>query len=349
MGLLLGLKAHGVSYTALAARRASSVSGRPPSELGVEVVDVVRSTPWRHRLETVIRPCGELSLGPFGARVRELAASADVLHLDQIDASWCSANISTPAVMNIHYLVRQDREIGVRRNLPSLVVRLLGELAAARRHVYLSANSPLVADELRRMAPRAEVVVSPLSLDPSHYRPAHLDGEPTVSFIGTAGWPPTAASLHRLVSRIWPRVVREVPNAVLRIAGRGTERLGLAGPRVEVLGAIPSAAEFLQDASVLAFPLERGSGMKVKVLEAIACGVPVVTTPLGAEGLAADAGVVVETPDSDERLAAATVELLRDPAARRERGRAARELFLSRYTPEPAVAPLVELYERIPR
>jgi glycosyltransferase involved in cell wall biosynthesis len=77
--------------------------------------------------------------------------------------------------------------------------------------------------------------------------------------------------------------------------------------------------------------------------------VPVVTTPSGAEGLQPDDGVVVETSGSDERLAAAMVELLRDDAARRQRGDAAHRLFMSRYTPEQAVAPLVALYERILR
>jgi glycosyltransferase involved in cell wall biosynthesis len=349
VGFLLGLKAYDVAYRALAARRPGSVAGQPPPELGVEVAEADRSNRWRHRLETLTRPCGELSRGSFGARVRELAATADLIHLDQVDAAWCSVGVPVPAVVNIHYLVRQDRHINASRNLPALLVRRLGELAAVRRHVYLSANSPVVADALRRTTPRAEVVVSPLSLDPSHYRRAPLDGSPTVAFIGTGFWPPTTSALRRLVERVWPRVLREVPQATLRVAGRGTDRLGLAGAQVEVLGAVPSAVEFLQGASLLAFPLERGSGMKVKVLEAIACGVPVVTTPSGAEGLQPDDGVVVETSGSDERLAAAMVELLRDDAARRQRGDAAHRLFMSRYTPEQAVAPLVALYERILR
>jgi glycosyltransferase involved in cell wall biosynthesis len=295
----------------------------------------------------VMRPCGALSRGSFGSRVRELAASADLLHLDQIDAAWCNADLSLPAVVNIHYLVRQDRAIRG-GSLPWFVVRHLGELAAMRRHVFFAANSPLVAAEIRRMAPGASVVVSALSLDPSHYRRASLDGEPMVAFIGTASWPPTAAALTRLVKEVWPLVARQVPDARLRVAGRGTDRLGLAGPRVEILGTVPSAADFLREASLLLFPLERGSGMKVKVLEALASGIPVITTPMGAEGVDRDDGVVVvDDSDSTEALANAAVRLLNDAAERRERGASAHRLFSSRYTPQQAVEPLISLYERI--
>jgi len=96
---------------------------------------------------------------------------------------------------------------------------------------------------------------------------------------------------------------------------------------------------------VLVFPLRRGSGMKVKVLEAMASGVPVVTTPAGAEGIDPSDGVVVHTdPDA---LAAAAAELLADKDARKQRGGAARADFESCYAPKPATEPVVELYDRM--
>jgi glycosyltransferase involved in cell wall biosynthesis len=130
------------------------------------------------------------------------------------------------------------------------------------------------------------------------------------------------------------------------VAGRGVEHLGLppAGG-VEVVGTVGSAVEFLHGLSVLVFPLDRGSGMKVKVLESIAVGLPVVTTPAGAEGVDAGAGIAVHS--SDEELAGAAAELLADPAVRRERGAAARTAFERSYAPAPATAPLVELYSRM--
>jgi glycosyltransferase involved in cell wall biosynthesis len=116
-------------------------------------------------------------------------------------------------------------------------------------------------------------------------------------------------------------------------------------PGVELLGEVQSSREFLRGLSVLVFPLERGSGMKVKVLESMASGVPVVTTAAGAEGVEANSGVIVEA--GDEELAAAAARLLLDPVERRERGAAARSTFERLYSPKPATEPLLDLYDRL--
>src|SRR5262249_9106396 len=141
----------------------------------------------------------------------------------------------------------------------------------------------------------------------------------------TAAWPTTAASMRRLVEEVWPEVRRHAPDSRLLVAGLGTEALGLTGDGVDVVGEVPSASRFLRGLSLLLYPIERGSGVKVKVLESIAAGVPVVTTRLGAEGIEAGDGVIVE--ESAGALAAAAVSILRDEAERRQRGEAARAAF----------------------
>lgn len=130
------------------------------------------------------------------------------------------------------------------------------------------------------------------------------------------------------------------------MAGRGTDALDLrAGSGVEILGEVESGAEFFRNISVLLFPAETGSGMKVKALEALASGVPVVTTAIGAEGIAPNDGVVVV--EDDEALARATVAILRDPEERRQRGAAGLQAFRERYTPAVAAGMLFELYSRM--
>lgn len=350
VGLIRGLVAHGVEVSALAARQHFAASGDPPSDLPVDVVPVEPEPPgWVARLNRLRRPRGELGRGEFGARVREAAARADVLHLEETETAWCDEGVATPSLVHIHFLMRRDRSLGRpwTSDFRLLVEHSLAERAAVRRHRRLAASSPAVAAELRAAAPRAEVVVAPLSLDPAYYEPASLDGPPVAGIVGTAAWPPTAEAMVRLVEGVWPRVRRSSPDARLVVAGRGTSRLPTLRPRpgVEIAGEIASAAEFLRGLSVLLYPLERGSGMKVKVLEAIASGVPVVTTHAGAEGIEGGDGVVVA--ESDGELAAAAARILADPAERRERGAAARRAFLERYAPEPATRPLVELYRRM--
>lgn len=349
VALLRGLRAHRVDVHALAAVQQFSVPGQMPGDLPVELVPVAaESAGWRARLNRARRPRGALGRGEFAARFRELAANSDLLHLEETETAWADEGLALPSLVHIHYLVRRDRPNGrlwtsEGRDTVELV---LAERAAIRRHRYLVASSPLIADELRRRAPKAEVVLAPLSLDPDDYRPAPLDGPPVAGIIGTATWPPTASAMRRLVNRVWPLIHARLPEARLLVAGRGTEALGLRAENgVEILGEVTSATEFFQQLSLLLYPLERGSGMKVKVLEAIASGLPVVTTSAGAEGIDAGDGIVVEA--EDEALALSALQILEDAAERRQRGASARSAFELHYAPKPATAPLIDLYQRM--
>lgn len=348
LAMLRGLAAHGVEVHALAARQ--FFAGELPPDVRVELVPVDPSPRgWRSMSGRLRRPRGHLGSTALAQRVSELAPEAEILHLEQTETAWCDEGLSTPSLVHLHFRVRRDRSLGPpwRNEFRWVLEHALAERAAIRRHRYLVASSPLIAEALRDEAPRAEVVHVPLSLDPQYYQPAGLDGPLVAGIIGTGYWAPTAGAIHRLVTRVWPGVHRLVPEARLLVAGRGIEEL--AGPEiptgVEIVGEVPSSADFLRNLSVLLYPLERGSGMKVKVLEAIASGVPVVTTPPGAEGIEVSDGVVIGGDDLS--LVTAAASILRDEKERIQRGQAARRSFLQYYTPEVAVKPLVDLYRRM--
>jgi len=344
--LLRGLEAHGLDVHALAAQRPHPDATEAPPDPAVELVDVDPYGPsWTERLRRLRMPRSEL-VGLFADRVRTEAAHADVLHLDELESSWCAVPGGPPAVLHLHYLVEEDRGPGAPWQRPfwTYCEERLAERLAAKRQTELIANSARVADLLRKLAPRAHVTVVPLSLDPTQYRRAPLDGAPRAGLIGTLDWPPTKGAVDNLLRDVWPAVSRQVPEARLLVAGRGTDRLA-SSATVDVIGRVGSSADFLDQLSVLLYPVVRGSGMKVKVLEAMASGVPVVTTKTGAEGIAANDGVVVA--EDSAALVQATAEILNDPKVRRERGNAALACFGDRYAPAMATQPLVALYEKL--
>jgi glycosyltransferase involved in cell wall biosynthesis len=343
VGLVLGLLANGLDVRVVAARQHFAPPEEPDPRLRVEVVDVAPAR--APRLARLRRPRGELA-GDFAARVGERSRSADVVHLEEPETLWAGERVGVPAVLHLPYLVRRDRPLTAPwgKDFRRLVEYWLAERAAIRRYGELVASSPAIAAALRQAAPRAHVTLAPLSLDPDYYAAARLE-TPLAGFIGTAAWPPTAAAASRLLQNVWPIVRREAPDARLLVAGRGTAELVGERAGVAALGAVESARDFFAGVSVLVFPLARGSGMKVKTLEALASGVPVVTTAAGAEGIVANDGVIVAEDDAE--LARAAAGLLRDEAERRERGAAARAAFDRYYDPRVATEPLVDLYRRL--
>jgi glycosyltransferase involved in cell wall biosynthesis len=349
LAMVQGLARHGVQCHIIAARRPSAVPGNAPNDPSIEVIDVDNDPAGLgSTIKRLRRPASEIARSPLGERVLEVARNAHVLHLEEIGTAWCSEGVALPAVLRLHYLRRWDRSLGPpwRQHDRHALELELAERAAIRRHRYFAAASPRIAAELRRRNRAAEVELVPFCLDPLDYPPAHLEGPPVAGLIGTAAWPPTWNAIERLLEEVWPRVRRRLPEARLRIAGRGTDTLVRdVDEGVEVLGEVASAGDFLRDLSLLLYPLDRGSGVKVKVLEALAVGLPVVTTPHGTEGIEGGDGIVVE--EETDRLVQATVTALNDANERRERGRAARRAFEERYTPVPATEPLAAFYRRM--
>jgi glycosyltransferase involved in cell wall biosynthesis len=292
-----------------------------------------------------------LTRGIFAERLRTLSRDVDVVHFVEAEAASGIGFVDRPAVVQLHCLTRRDPRVWnpLRSAGRESIELLRGEVNARRGARWLLVNSIEVGKPLQAASPRAEVVVAPLALDPSHYLQRATLESPVAGLIGTARWPPTKEAVTRLLTRVWPLVLQRRPQARLILAGDGMERSAFGRipelPGVEWRGRVPSSTDFLRELGLLLYPLTRGSGAKVKVIEALALGIPVVTTPDGAEGLAADRGVVVEREDG--RLAESAVALIDDLDARRVAGEAAHQSFVRHHAPLPAAAPVAELYERM--
>jgi glycosyltransferase involved in cell wall biosynthesis len=262
----------------------------------------------------------------------------DVFYLDHLDSLLYRPLLpQTPCVIDLHNVYSlilrrsadEQRRWLARRYLlrEAKLLRRMEERAARTVDVLFS-----VSDEERAyfeaLGARSLHVV-PNGVDCSAYEAlptGRAGGPPTILYLGTMSWSPNAKAAHFLATEVLPKVRERLPDARLKIVGRDPppELLALrAQPGVEVTGGVPDVIPYLRQAHVLAVPLETGGGTRLKILEAFAAGLPVVSTPIGAEGIrATDREHLLIAPR--EQFAESTLEVLADEGLRQELAERAR-------------------------
>ena len=159
------------------------------------------------------------------------------------------------------------------------------------------------------------------------------EASPVVVFTGSMDWEANVDGIRFFIDEVWPRVRAKVPTAQLRVVGRHppaslTER---QVPGVHFTGFVDDVRQHVRDAQAFVIPLRVGGGTRIKAFEAMALGMPVVSTTIGIEGLDVDHGSHYLRADGAEALADATLKLLADGALRLKLSRAARELVEARF------------------
>ena len=160
-----------------------------------------------------------------------------------------------------------------------------------------------------------------------------------IGFSGNFEYHPNIAAVRFFVKRVWPRLAKQFPALKLRLIGKNPGAVaryigGIGG--IETTGPVEDAIAELAKVEVAVVPLLSGSGTRLKILEAWAAARPVVSTPIGAEGLEARAGVDLVLADTPDAFAASVAELLGSKERRRQIGCAARRTYEERFTWESA-------------
>jgi glycosyltransferase involved in cell wall biosynthesis len=263
----------------------------------------------------------------------------DLVHLDEMFLSRAlDLDLATPLVVHHHKLdtrfqaalPRSDPRSG---SFDLFKLRRLEACAAQRTrfHVLTSAEDERL---LRARFPSLETTVVESGFDPDHFRPS---GEARASdellFLGSLDYTPNVDGLKWFVREVLPEILAERPMVRLNVVGSAPcdEVRALGGHHISVVGAVAEVRPQLLRASALIVPLQIGGGTRLKIVEAVACETPVVSTAIGAEGLAFRDPEHLWIESSAAAFAAATLALLRDPRDAVERARRGRELALERY------------------
>ena len=196
------------------------------------------------------------------------------------------------------------------------------------------------ADLLRAQVPGAAVRVVPNGVDvPPAGAPAD---RPVLAFLGAYDATSNVQAAQLLVREVLARVGARVPAASALLIGRNPPG-AVRSLDAEVTGMVPDVTAALRRASVFVAPMESGVGVKNKVLQAMAAGLPVVASPLAVQGIGAGDGVLVGS--SSAALADLVVELLDDPERRRRLGQANRDRAASALSWSRSAALLEQIWQ----
>jgi glycosyltransferase involved in cell wall biosynthesis len=287
-----------------------------------------------------------------------LAAGFDVLHLETQWGGWLGREHAGRSLLNIHYLYEIDWAESEGGSVTGGLLRgrtLATERSLLKHYPFIRTLTPRLSAAARQRNPGAQVETIPLAFDVSlceFQAPRSVTEAPAVGLIGSFNWRPTYSAAVRLITRLWPRIKEQVPSARLMFTGREARTAlkdFLDVPSVEITDAVPDIIPYLRALDVMVYAPSRGSGMKVKILEALAYGVPVVTTSEGVEGLNAVDGVHVGLCEDDEGLIERTVALLTGRERAIGQAVAARKLIETDCDPERALEAIERVYARISR
>lgn len=172
---------------------------------------------------------------------------------------------------------------------------------------------------------------------------------PSLFHIGSLEWVPNQEGLLWFIDKCWPEIHKQHPDLKFYIAGRNAPEWlvrKLRQPNIVFLGEIADAYEFMNSKSVMVVPLFSGSGMRIKIIEGMALGKSIVTTPIGTEGISTTPGKNILVADNKDDFVAAIERLLSDRTFFMEIGKNAIEFIHENFDNLKASADLTEFYKQ---
>ncbi len=291
----------------------------------------------------------------------------DVILADYLQSSWYAlalrhtlADACPPVVYranNVEHQILVRLANGDRSPLHERMYRrlLVWQTEQFERTVAAAVDSVVSISELdaqwfEQVAPNTALTVVPPGIDVPTPVERHLQAIPRIGMLGSLEWTPNVEGLRWFLRDIAPLIWKENPNVEIHLAGRSPLPEVLAwhdGKRVFVHGAVDSAADFLSTLHVGIIPLLSGSGVRIKLLEGLAHGLPMVTTHLGAEGIDVQDTEHVLMADSAQTFANACLALLADQKQAQEMAFRGRDLVRERYSWEDAMDKLVRVFASV--
>lgn len=224
------------------------------------------------------------------------------------------------------------------------------ETQIAKRFDHVTMVSPLDMQCLLSNDSDLNISVVPMGVDIDYYQPRSYNYETNLLFTGTIRYFPNKDAVLYFYSQIFPLIKKTIPNVKFYVVGnyppKNILRLASNGDII-VTGHVEDVRPYFDKSAVFVCPLRSGSGMQAKILEAMAMGVPVVTTSIGATALEAVDGKDIIVADDPKSFSEKTIELIKDRDFRNYIAKNARKLAEEKYEWSAIVQRFDEIYENV--
>lgn len=262
----------------------------------------------------------------------------EAIQQHSIDADVVVCDFLTPA-LNFHGLTLACPVILFQHNIESQIWKRLADTAShSLKRAYLASQYQRMWRAEKDLSQRFDGIITvspedsafcrasyglqrvlgdvPTGVDVEAFQPpSQLIDAPVVGFLGSMDWMPNIDGVQWFVRQVLPKVREQMPQIRLKIIGRNPPasiRSLAADPAIEVTGTVPDVQPHVHNCRLIVVPLLAGGGTRIKIFEAMAMGVPVISTTVGAEGLPVTHGSEIEIADGVEAFSAGSVKLLAD-------------------------------------
>lgn len=299
-------------------------------------------------------------------RIAELTRDQnyDVIHFDHLDSTAYYGYIKKPirTILDEHNIVTNQvitSEKVEKSVLKKLYMRhQIGPTRRFEQHMSAQVDRCLVCSEsdkahLMAISPSAEISVIPNGVDVDYFgqhQPENLVSRKAKNliFVGTLDYGPGRVAMEYFFERIWPKLRSVLPDATFTAVGQNPPdflvQLADTDNRVNVTGRVDDIRPYVQAASVFVVPLLSGSGTRLKILDALAMRIPVVSTTLGAEGLDVQHNESILLADDPDSFCKAIVRVISDKLLAQRLIKNGFELVYRRYSWQSVWSNLLEAY-----
>ncbi|MFT5512577.1 MAG: glycosyltransferase involved in cell wall biosynthesis [Bacteroidia bacterium] len=204
-------------------------------------------------------------------------------------------------------------------------------------------------DLFKQMGCTTPVFPSPAGIDTDLWSTSNAEDKQSIYHIGSLEWMPNVEAVQWFLDTIWPSLNTAFPNLHFYIAGKGMsdDFKSQRYKNVYMIGEVDSATEFIHDKGITVVPLKSGSGIRLKILEAMSAGKLVISSTIGAQGINYTDGENLILADTADAYVAAFTRVINDDVLYRTIKENARQLIKDKYSNESVIAHLLAFYKTL--